>query len=434
MKRSLVGFLDSNSPGPVRVQGWIQSIRSLKNRHFVVLRDSSGVIQVTLDSPSDELAAVVSQLTIESVVTIDGDLVRNDHVRLRGMEIIPRAVRVENSSAVPLPFSLSGWASVDIDTRTNWRFFDLRRPENLLVFRLQTAAEHAMREFWLQNKFIEIHSPKLMGSPSESGAELFELEYFGRKAYLAQSPQFYKQMAMAAGFDRVFEVGPVFRANPSFTSRHDTEFTSVDVELSWVDSHEDVMQLEERWLAYVLEKLAADFGDEIQRTFGVDLVIPKLPFPRISMREARTICSEEGHSFEGDLDPAAERLLGSYAMRKFNHEFAFITEYPITVRPFYHMRFDDRPDVTKSFDLLWKGLEVTTGAQREHRYEVLQAQAREKGLRLEPIQYYLDFFRFGCPPHGGFGFGLTRMLMTMLGVKNVREVTFLYRSPNRLHP
>jgi aspartyl-tRNA synthetase len=315
---------------------------------------------------------------------------------------------------------------------------DLRTPQNFLIFKIQTEAERAMREFWNSEGFIEIHSPKLMGSASESGAELFEVKYFDRTAYLAQSPQFYKQMAMAAGFDRVFEIGPVFRANHSFTSRHDTEFTSVDVEISWIQSHEDVMRLEERWLRHVLQAVKDKYGDEIKATFGVDVVVPQIPFPRVTMAEAYEILDSMGHKIErgekGDLDPEGERLLFRHFSKTTGHEFIFVTEYPSVVRAFYHMRPEGNPNVTKSFDLLWKGLEVTTGAQREHRYDILARQAQEKGLTLEPIQHYLNCFKYGCPPHGGYGFGLTRMLMVMLGLKTVRDVTFVYRGVNRLTP
>jgi aspartyl-tRNA synthetase len=295
-----------------------------------------------------------------------------------------------------------------------------------------------MREFWIRDGFLEIHSPKLMGSPSEGGAELFSLEYFGRPAYLAQSPQFYKQMAMAAGFDRVFEIGPVFRADPSFTTRHSTEFTGLDMEMSWIASHDDVMRSEERWLAHTLEQVRAQFGEAVGETFGVEITVPSVPFPRIPMAEALEIVRSRGHTpppeRRGDLDPMGERLIGEYVAESLGHEFVFVTDYPIEVRPFYHMRYDGGSHRTKSFDLLWKGIEVTTGAQREHRYDVLVRQAREKGLNLEPIQFYLDFFRFGCPPHGGFGAGLARMLMVLLGLPNLREATFLFRGPTRLSP
>jgi aspartyl-tRNA synthetase len=336
-----------------------------------------------------------------------------------------------------IPIDPDGPVEPNSEVRLNWRFLDLRRPEIALIFQVQTALEHAMREYWIKEGFLEIHSPKLMGSPSEGGAEVFPFEYFGRTAYLAQSPQFYKQMAMAAGFDRVFEIGPVFRADPSFTARHATEFTGLDMEMSWIDSHEDVMAFEERWLVYSLEQVKQEYGDSIRETFGIEVSVPAVPFPRVSMQEAREIIAGKGHVIpleRGDLDPPGERLIAEYAMERFGHEFVFVTDYPVDVRPFYHMRYVDTPHVTKSFDLLWRGIEVTTGAQREHRYDVLVAQAREKGLSLEPIQFYLDFFKYGCPPHGGFGAGLARMLMVLLNQSNIREVTFLFRGPTRLHP
>ncbi|MEK7092839.1 MAG: amino acid--tRNA ligase-related protein, partial [Patescibacteria group bacterium] len=213
---------------------------------------------------------------------------------------------------------------------------------------------------------------------------------------------------------------------------------SVDVEISWIESHEEVMQLEERWIRHILQTVKTELGEEVQKIFGVEINIPEIPFPRVTMVEAYEILENMGHQIgrgeKGDLDPEGERLLHRYFSERTGHEFVFVTEYPATVRAFYHMRLEDKPDLTKSFDLLWKGLEVTTGAQREHRYAILVEQARQKGLSLEPIQYYLDFFRYGCPPHGGYGFGLTRMLMVMLNMKNVREVTYVYRGINRLTP
>ena len=292
-----------------------------------------------------------------------------------------------------------------------------------------------MREFWISNGFVEIHTPKLMGSPSEGGAELFTLDYFGQTASLAQSPQFYKQMAMAAGMDRVFEIGPAFRADPSFTPRHSTEFTSVDMEISWIDSHDDIMTFEEVWLCHVLQTVKEKHGKEIAERFGVEVVVPSLPFPRVTLQEAQRLLKELGHippadAKSGDLDPQGERLLCEYAREHYGHEFIFVTDYPVGVRPFYHMRKQDNPNETKSFDLLWKWMEITTGAQREHRYDVLVKQAQEKGVDLGSINFYLDFFKFGCPPHGGFGFGLARVLAAMLNQKSIRDVVFLHRGPN----
>ncbi len=435
MTRTLTAQLREKIGERVRIGGWVQALRDQKRMQFVIMRDETGLAQVVLEKedPPTELNNAVSALTAESAVTITGTVVADERVKLGGLEVRLEELSVDSLAEPELPIAPDS----ALDKRMDWRYLDLRHPQRRLIFEVQTTVEHAMREHWREQGFIELHSPKLMGSASESGAELFKVEYFERQAYLAQSPQFYKQMAMAAGFGKVFEIGPVFRANPSFTSRHDTEFTSVDVEIAWIESHEDVMAFEERWLAHVLRVVKETHGEQIEATFGVELIVPTVPFPRLPLEHAKELLREAGHQPPGvghDLDPPAERALSELVKQRDGHEFAFVTDYPTSVRPFYHMRHAEEPALTKSFDLLWRGIELTTGAQREHRYEQLLAQAREKGVEVEPIQYYLDFFRFGAPPHGGFGFGLTRLLMQMLGQENVREVTFLYRGPHRLEP
>jgi nondiscriminating aspartyl-tRNA synthetase len=436
VKRTLINDLPSKIGEQARVRGWVQVVRDQKRVQFVVVRDETGLVQAVLgkDDPPSALNQQISTLTSESAVTVSGTIVADERVKLGGLELQLESVQVDSLAEPETPIAPDS----ALDKRIDWRYLDLRRPDRRLIFEVQTTVEHAMRELWQREGFVEIHTPKLMGSASESGAELFKVEYFDRQAYLAQSPQFYKQMAMAAGFGKVFEIGPVFRANPSFTSRHDTEFTSVDVELSWIDSHEDVMAFEEAWLAHVLSVVKEAHGEQIEATFGVEVIAPALPFPRVTLEQAKEMLRESGHdSVPGpghDLDPPAERALSALVKERHGHEFAFVTDYPSTVRPFYHMRHPDDPALTRSFDLLWRGIELTTGAQREHRYEQLLSQAEDKHVETGPIQYYLDFFRFGAPPHGGFGFGLTRLLMQLLGQDNVREVTFLYRGPNRLTP
>jgi len=435
MERTYVEGLAGRVGQSVTVRGWVHAIRDQKSMQFVIVRDETGLVQVVLpkQDPHSELNGAVSALTAESAVSVTGTVVADERVKLGGIELRLEQLQVDALAEPELPVA----ADSSLDKRIDWRYLDLRRPDRRLIFEVQTTAEHAMREFWREERFIELHSPKFMGSASESGAELFKVEYFERQAYLAQSPQFYKQMAMAAGFGRVFEVGPVFRANPSFTSRHDTEFTSVDVEISWIDSHEDVMSFEEHWLTHVLAVVKAVHGEQIEETFKTVLKVPSTPFPRVTLAHAKELLRDAGHEPPGaghDLDPPSERALSELILARDGHEFTFVTDYPTAVRPFYHMRHPEDQTLTKSFDLLWRGVELTTGAQREHRYEQLLAQAREKGVETAPIQYYLDFFRHGAPPHGGYGFGLTRLLMQMLGQDNVREVTFLYRGPHRLEP
>ncbi len=435
MERTLIAELPQKIDQVVTVRGWVNALRDQKKVQFVILRDESGMAQAVLskgEEPS-ELNEAVSALTPESAVTVTGTVAADDRVKLGGLELKLESLSVDSAAEPELPIAPDS----ALDKRIDWRYLDLRRPDRRLIFEVQTAVERAMREFWREEGFIELHSPKLMGSASESGAELFHVDYFERDAYLAQSPQFYKQMAMAAGFGKVFEIGPVFRANPSFTSRHDTEFTSVDMEFSWIESHEDVMAVEERWLAHVLGSVKASHGEQISETFHTEVIVPTLPFPRVTLEQAKEMVRAEGHEVPGaghDLDPPTERALSALIKERHGHEFVFVTDYPAAVRAFYHMRHEADPTLTKSFDLLWRGIEVTTGAQREHRRDRLLLQAQDRGIDVEPIQYYLDFFRYGCPPHGGFGFGLTRLLMQMLGQESVREVTFLYRGPHRLTP
>lgn len=439
----------------VEIAGFVKQVRDLKKMQFLIVRDITDCVQVTVFKGEgyEKLNQTVSSLTVESSVRVKGKVHVDSFVKLGGVEIIPEEITIANLANNTLPIDLTDFNESNRDLRLDWRFLDLRSREHQLIFRVQTTAEMAMREYWIDHGFTEIHSPKLMGNPSESGAELFELNYFGGKAYLAQSPQFYKQMAIAAGFEKVFEIGPVFRANKSFTSRHDTEFTSVDCEFAWVNSYEDVMKFEEEWIAYLIGRVKEKHGAEIKEVLGREIEVPKTPFPRVTMDEAKKIIESLNYvvppETKGDLDPTAEKLLGKYFKDTAGSDFVFVTEFPTSIRPFYHMYKPSDPTKTLSFDLLWNGLEVTTGAQREHRFPIIVKQGIEKGLLPENamkngevvrenipvgLKDYLSCFDYGCPPHGGYGFGLTRMLMNLLGYTNVREVTFIYRGVDRLRP
>jgi len=429
MIRVPVASLREHAGETVTIAGWVHTLRLQRAMQFVLVRDHTGVVQVTHRRDGSALEARLDRLTVESAVRVTGRVADNPVVSLGGLEIVPDEVVIENLAATPLPVD----ERTGPEGRLDWRFLDVRRrPAAQLVFAVQTTLERAMREFAYAGGCTEMHTPKLMGTASESGAEVFELGYFGRSAYLAQSPQFYKQMAIAAGVDRVFEVGPVFRAEPSFTSRHSTEFTGVDAELAWITGVEDVMDFEERMLAHALGTVAGEHGAAIRELCGTEVVVPAVPFPRITLAAAHDILGRSGE--RADLDPAGERAIAAHVAERTGHEFVFVTEYPASVRPFYHMRPAGQQQLTCSFDLLWQGLEITTGAQREHRYDVLVRQAAEKGLSTEPMRDYLECFRYGCPPHGGFGLGLGRLLMVLLGLESIREAMFLFRGPNRLTP
>ena len=420
----------------IKLLGWVEAIRDHGKITFLDLRDRTGIVQcVGQDLP---------KVTPESVVEVVGEVAKrpenlvNPNIDTGKVEIKIENIDILSPSESEFPISMDQYSENESDQqiRLDWRFLDLRHPKKRLIFQVWTTMEQGFRNYWLENDYIEIHSPKFMGAPSESGAELFEVKYFDRKAYLAQSPQFYKQMAIAAGFERVFEVGPVFRANPSFTSRHDTEFTMYDIEISFVESHQDVIAEEEKVIVRALTEVKDKYGSKIKAEFGQELIIPKIPFPQVTMREAKEILAKlkVSREKEDDLSPEEERNLSEYILKIEGHEFVYVTEYPVSARPFYHMRFEPDTGLTKSFDLLWKGIEITTGAQREHRLDVLKKQAKEKGLSLNSIKFYLDFFKYGMPPHGGCALGPTRMLTKIFNLPNVREVTYLYRGINRLSP
>ncbi|WP_075201312.1 aspartate--tRNA(Asn) ligase [Leucobacter japonicus] len=445
-ERVLIKDLAAREDGTVRVSGWVEKVRDQRYVQFVVLRDETGAVQLVnggvLREPDPEnprsdilvpRTTTISELTQGTFVTVVGQLEHNERVKLGGVEIQIDEIEVVAASLPDNPVA----GDSGIDVRLDWRFLDLRRPEQNLVFRVQTAFLHALRQVWVDRGFIEIQTPKLMASASESRAELFEVEYFEGKAFLAQSPQFFKQMAQAAGFGGIFEVGPAFRADPSFTSRHATEFTSVDTELSWIDSHEDVMELHEELIVAGLTAVKEKHGEEIQKLFGIEVEVPSRPFPRIPLAEAKEIVKAEGYEVpraDADMDPEGERRIAAHVQKKYGHDFVFLTDYDASIRPFYHMRNAENPQLTQSYDLIYRGTEISTGAQREHRIDVLEAQAVEKGMDPAELGFYLDFFRYGVPPHGGFGMGLNRVLMLLLKQQSIREVTYLFRGPNRLLP
>ena len=440
-ERTLIKHLAAAPDGLVSVSGWVDTVRDQKKVQFVVLRDESGAVQLVHPrafaedgTPEpDELADAISALAQGTFLTATGELKHDERVKLGGVEIKLDALDIAAAANPETPIADDS----GVDKRMDWRFLDLRQPKNNLIFRIQTTLEHAWRTYWVEHDFIELHTPKLMASASESKADLFEVGYFEGKAYLAQSPQFFKQMAQPAGFGKIFEVGPAFRADPSFTSRHATEFTSVDSEISWIDSHDDVMKLHEELLVAGFAAVKAKHGDEIEALFGVEVTVPSVPFPRIPLAEAKRIVAERGYEVprhDDDMDPEGERQIAAYVKETFDHEFVFLTDYASSIRPFYHMRHEDDATLTNSYDLIFNGVEISTGAQREHRVEKLEAQASDKGLDPEELDFYLDFFRYGVPPHGGFGMGLSRVLMLMLHLPNLREATYLFRGPTRLLP
>ena len=436
MKKVYVKDLNDYIDKEITFSGFIDVIRDKKWVQFIILRDSTGKVQATVEKENnDEMVKLVSSLTHDSVVSITGKVVKNEAVKLGGIEIVPSNIEVL-SKAEELPFDYNNLDGVNIDTRLDYRWLDIRNEKNMLIRQIESCMVQAMRDYLYENNFTEIHTPKLIGAASESGSDVFEVKYFDRKAYLAQSPQFYKQMALAGGLDKVFEVAPCFRAENSNTNRHATEFTSFDIEFSYIESYEDVMSLEEELLISGLTKVKEKFGDKILEVFGKEVIVPTKPFPRIALKDLYQEFHDK-YNFDiptedvGDMNAEAEKLTFKLAQEKYNHEFMFVVDYAATKRPFYHMR--DENGKLKGYDLIWRGTEITSGAQREHRYEELCKNAKEKGLTKD-VEFYLQFFKYGCPPHGGFAIGVDRLTMLLLGLPSLKETELLFRGPNRLEP
>ena len=417
------------------VAGFVENIRNKKTMCFIVLRDVSGKLQLTIEKAKHpEMEEILAKITADSVIEATGLIQASEYVKLNGMEMYPDEIVID-SIAEANPIVAPVGEETNIDSRLDYRWVDLRTEKNTLMFRVQSCFVNAMREFLNKNEFTEIHTPKLIGAESESGAGVFKVEYFNRDAFLAQSPQFYKQMAMAAGLERIYEVGPVFRAEKFATRKHSTEFTSFDLEFSYIESYKDVMHMEEEMVTYGLKAVKEQYGDEIKRLFDIDVVVPTLPFPVMDLADVyKELESRYGYtvpdSEKGDLTTEGERLVAKLSQDMFGHEFLFITGYSKENRAFYHMR--DEHGVPCGYDLIWKGCEITTGAQREHRYDILKAQAAEKGLGKD-IEFYLQFFKYGVPPHGGFAIGVDRLTMLLFNV-GIREAEFIFRGPDRLNP
>ena len=437
MERIYIQDVKSYFEKEIILQGFVDKIRDLQYVQFLILRDYTGKVQVTVEKNEENsvLNDILSKLTLESTILVKGKVCENEKVKMGGVEILPTHIEVTSESLPELPFDYKSKDNSLRETRLDYRFIDLRREENILFFKCETFFEYALREYYINHGFIEIHSPKIAAKAAESGAEVFKFDYFGQEATLSQSPQFYKQMAMASGFDRVFEIGPAFRAENSHTSYHATEINMADVEISFIDSFSDVMDVQEESFKYALNRLKEVYGKRIKEVFHVDISNTDVKFPRITFKEAKKILKEKYNYVserEDDFERKEENLLCKYAKEKYHSDFIFITKFPFSARPFYHMLDED--GLTNSYDLLFKGIEITTGAQREHRYEILKKQMIEKQINPKDLAFYLEFFKYGCPPHGGYGVGIARIMMQIFEIDNIREATFVYRGPTRLKP
>jgi aspartyl-tRNA synthetase len=415
----------------ITVAGWIEDIRNIGSIAFIILRDRKNTLQLTvLKKKNPDLFKRLTTLPRESVISVKGFCKENEKVR-NGYEVLPEELEVLSVADTPLPLGVVDKVDADFDTRLDNRFIDLRKRRNQAIFKIRNVVIAAVHEFLRSQGFIEVHTPNIIASSSEGGTDVFRLKYFEKEAFLAQSPQLYKQSLMATGLDRVYEIAWYFRAEEHNTRRHLNESTAVDLEMAFIKDEEDVMKVLENLVCHMWSK-ASGCRDELV-VLDKEIVVPELPFARITYDEALDKLQESKSSIKWgeDLSTEDERLLGEI-MKEEGKEFYFITKYPLESKPFYTMPEGDK--YSRSFDLGCKGVEIASGGQRIHDVHLLEKQMKAMGLNLDDFEYYLKAFRYGMPPHGGFGFGIERFMMELLDIKNIRECILFPRDRTRLTP
>ncbi|HOT06658.1 MAG: Aspartate--tRNA ligase [Methanosaeta sp. PtaB.Bin039] len=415
----------------VVLAGHAHETRDLGGILFLVVRDREGLSQVTMVAKRTErsILETVRGLSRESVVSVRGK-VKAEAKAPRGFEIIPSSVQVLARADSPLPLDPTGKVDCELDTRLDSRFMDLRRPASMAVFRIESAVLQSLRQTFYSKGFTEVCTPKVVATATEGGTALFPISYFEKEAFLNQSPQLYKQILMSTGLDRVFEIGPIFRAEEHDTRRHLNEAISVDIEMSYAD-HDDVMALLESAVAEAYRFVGEVCQHELS-VLGLDLHVPKTPFRRVTYTEALDMAREAGRAsmeWGDDIDTETEHYLGSTI-----GEHYFLTDWPAKVKPYYTQPYDDRPEVSKGFDLMHPTMELASGAQRVHDYGLLVERMKSQGLDPDGFEFYLKAFRYGMPPHAGWGLGLGRLVQTMLGLENIRDAVLFPRDRKRLVP
>ncbi len=429
MKRTYVCDVKETTEESVLVKGWVHKIHDLGKITFLHLRDKTGIIQLVVDK--DEIKDLRLEMSVEAI----GDKVENEKAP-GGVELISKGITVIGKAFYDkLPFEVNSYKQkASLEKQLDYRSLSLRSPKTRAVFKIQEEIGDAFRTYLKDLRFSEIHTPKIISSSTEGGSEMFTVNYFNKRAFLSQSPQFYKQMMVGAGFERVFEVGHAYRAELHGTWRHLSEYVSLDVEMGFIEDEYEVMDLEEGFLNYLFKTLKEKCPKELQM-YGIELP-DKLEIPRMPLAKAQEILLEKFNkkSPVGNIDAEGEVILSKYIKETYDCDFVFLTEYPVSKRPMYAMPDSKRPELTKSFDLIYKGLEITTGGQRIHDYDMLAANIRKFGLNPEDFGFYLDSFKYGMPPHGGFAIGLERLTLKILDLENIREATLLPRDLKRLEP
>jgi nondiscriminating aspartyl-tRNA synthetase len=431
-----ISELPSNIGKSVVVAGWVENVKELPNLRFIIVRDRTGVAQVTINKKNSpqELVKSSEKINLQDVISISGVVPERQLAKI-GPEVQPKGLTVLSRSATPLPMDITGAVDTQLDTRLDWRALDLRNPKNLAVFKIQAKLIESLEEWLRKNEYIQVSTPSIIGGVSEGGSEVFKIDYYGSPASLRQDIQLHRQLTMVAGFDKMFEFGPNWRAEMSHTPNHLSEHRSVVVELSFITDEMDTERVEEQLVAHALEKVSRDCNDELD-LLGRKLEKPSTPFPEVRFPQIYDILKEYGKQVPlgEDLNREAEQTLAKHMLEKTGHDFFFVNRFPFDVKPFYVMRVDDDPTWARSVDLVYHGLELSSGGQREHRYEKLMEQVRLKSMTEPEIAWFTENFRYGVPPHGGFSLGIERLTKQILGMENVKEVSLFPRTPERLKP
>ncbi|MEM5855380.1 MAG: aspartate--tRNA(Asn) ligase [Candidatus Aenigmatarchaeota archaeon] len=435
MKRVLSKDVKKFLGKKVKLFGYVHDVRLLGKINFLILRDREGKVQVTVskDKVSPEIFDLVKKLHQEDVIAIFGKVVRGKAEGVE-VEVIPERIDLVNKSHAPLPLDPRWVTQANLDTRLEWRPLDLRRRENLAIFKIQAKIIEAAEEFLRKKNFIQVFTPAIIGGISEGGAEVFKIDFFGKEAFLRQDPQLHRQLLILAGFEKIFDVGPNWRAEPSDTPYHLAEHRGIAPEFI-VKDEKDVMELEEDLVINLIKKVVKECDEEL-KILGRNVKIPKKNFPELKFPEIYGILEEMGKKlpFGSDLDRESERILANYVKEKYKQDFFFINRFPFKVKPFYVMRVDEDPEWARSVDLIFKGVEQSSGGQREHRYEKIIEQIKEKRLNLENLKWFVEHFKYGAPPHGGFCLGLERFTMQLLDIQNIKEVVLFPRYTSRFLP
>ncbi|MCK4634635.1 MAG: aspartate--tRNA(Asn) ligase [Candidatus Aenigmarchaeota archaeon] len=436
MKRIFTKDVPNKEGTKVMLAGWIRKIRGSDNLRFIILRDMTGELQIILKKGSvkEELLESTKDLTEESVISVEGTVKINEQAP-GGLEIIPDKLVVLSKASVPLPIDFSGKVDTGLDKRLDWRCIDLRNPKRAAIIKIQSKFVEGVQEFLSKNDFIFLFTPCIMSGASEGGSEVFPIKYFDKKAFLRQDPQLHRQLAIAAGFDKIVDIGPSWRAELSHTTRHLCEHRGIAVEIGFLKDETDTMRLEEDVIIAGLNRIKKDCKNELEK-IGKKIRIPDTPFPEIRFPEIYDILEKLGKKIEfgKDYDTEGEKLLGDYVKKKFGSDFFFVNRFPFAEKPFYVMKVDEEPQWARSVDLIFKGVEQSSGGQREHRYEKIVRQIKEKGLDMNTFKWFVEFFKYGVPPHGGFNLGIERFIMQLLDLDNIREVVLFPRDPERLVP